>query len=301
VHLRRRDYNLLPQIFPDGKKGFMISSGVFQKFVDLPFLYPVDIREEGYFPRTEFNQYLNNYHSAKASLYSSKTKQMHGIFFGGISQYYYENGKLIKDDAVPFVKTVSRLTRFADGSLREYQMPILMPELQGASAEFIPNLNLPHDENEIIKLDEITEKTFTLGHIFGGIHSRAKNPFDNNQTNLTQASNVIYEVILEKNSADSTPTAVEIDGKNPFECKVYPNPSKGEIFLEFDLPYQGEVFYFLSDTQGKILDERDIEKVKISRNKHKISLQKEMRTDLLLLTVVFDDKFYRSFRVVFEK
>jgi hypothetical protein len=29
---------------------------------------------------------------------------MHNLFFGGISQYYYNNGTLIQDDTVPFVK-----------------------------------------------------------------------------------------------------------------------------------------------------------------------------------------------------
>jgi len=61
VHLHRRDYNLLPQVFPNGELGYTISSGVFQINVDLPFLYPVDIKETGYFPQTTFNQYLSNY------------------------------------------------------------------------------------------------------------------------------------------------------------------------------------------------------------------------------------------------
>lgn len=64
VHLHRRDYNLLPQIFPDGTQGYTISCGVFQINVDLPFLYPVDIKENGYFLQTNFNRYLSNYHSA---------------------------------------------------------------------------------------------------------------------------------------------------------------------------------------------------------------------------------------------
>ena len=38
VHLHRRDYNLVPQIFPNGEEGYTISSGVFQIGVDLPFL-----------------------------------------------------------------------------------------------------------------------------------------------------------------------------------------------------------------------------------------------------------------------
>jgi hypothetical protein len=80
IHLRRRDYNLLPQIFPDGTEGYTISSGVFQINVDLPFLYPVDITETGYTAITSFNQYLNNYHSAFSCLYDSSANEMHTLF-----------------------------------------------------------------------------------------------------------------------------------------------------------------------------------------------------------------------------
>jgi hypothetical protein len=83
VHLIRRDYNLLPQVFSDGTEGFTISSGVFQENVDLPFLYPVNITENDYTPITSFNQYLSNYHSARSCLYDSINKQMHAVFFVG--------------------------------------------------------------------------------------------------------------------------------------------------------------------------------------------------------------------------
>ena len=136
IHLRRRDYNLIPQIFPDGEEGYTISSGAFQSNADLPFLYPVDIKESGYLPVTEFNQYLSNYHSAKACLFDNAVNQMHTLFFGGMSQYYYQDGNLIQDDQVPFVKTISRLTRDSDGTLHEFQLQTEMPGLQGASAEF---------------------------------------------------------------------------------------------------------------------------------------------------------------------
>lgn len=120
VHLHRRDYNLLPQIFPDGKPGYMISSGVFQINDDLPFLYPVYITESGVTPQTGFNQYLSNYHCAVTALYDSAENRMHNLFFGGMSRYYYQNGTLIEDNRVPFIKTISRVTRFADGSLQEF-------------------------------------------------------------------------------------------------------------------------------------------------------------------------------------
>ncbi len=120
VHLHRRDYNLLPQVFPNGELGYTMSSGVFQITADLPFLYPVDIKSGGYYPQTQFNQYLSNYHSGKACLYDAVANNMDNLFFGGISQYYYQNGTLIQDANVPFAKTISRTTRTADGTLTEY-------------------------------------------------------------------------------------------------------------------------------------------------------------------------------------
>jgi hypothetical protein len=54
VHLHRRDYNLLAQVFPNGELGYTISLGVFQINADLPFLYLVDIKASGYFSSNEF-------------------------------------------------------------------------------------------------------------------------------------------------------------------------------------------------------------------------------------------------------
>lgn len=144
VHLRRRDYNLLPQIFEDATMGYTISSGVFQETIDLPFLYPVDIKPSGHTPSTSFNQYLSNYHGSKVAIHDAVNNQTHNLFFGGMSQYYYDNGTLVQDDQVPFVKTISRLSRYSDGSLQEFVLPVEMPALKGASSEFIMNLAVPH-------------------------------------------------------------------------------------------------------------------------------------------------------------
>jgi hypothetical protein len=218
VHLHRRDYNLVPQIYPDGTEGFMMSAGVFQVNVDLPFLYTIDVTADGYTPQTEFNQYLCNYHSAKAALYDSDNNQMHSLFFGGMSQYYYQNGSLVEDQAVPFVKTISRVSRYADGSLHEFALPIEMPQLVGSSAEFIPNYLLPQYESEIIKLSDISDDVIVLGHVYGGILSPSLNPFSVNQTNTTSASNVIYEIKLIRNDDVGVK---EIDGVNSFDVSVF--------------------------------------------------------------------------------
>ncbi len=85
---------------------------------------------------------------------------MHTLFFGGMSQYYYQNNTLIQDNQVPFVKTISRLSRDTNGNFSEHLLPVEMQGFKGSSAEFIPNLNLPHYESNIIKLNEIAQDTF---------------------------------------------------------------------------------------------------------------------------------------------
>ena len=295
VHLHRRDYNLLPQVFPDGELGFTISSGVFQISADLPFLYPVDIKAGGYFPQTNFNQYLSNYHSGTASLYDATLNNMHNLFFGGMSQYYYNNGTLIQDDTVPFVKTISRTTRTADGTLTEYKLPAEMPNLKGSGAEFIPNETLPHYENGVIKLAEISGDEIVIGHLFGGIQSSINSPFTTNQTGLTSADPTVYEIKLVYNPSLSLET---LDGSTPFTFSVSPNPIvQDTINLSFSIPYEADLEYIISSLDGKILEEGSINKLKLGENEMRFTLIED-QSKVLILTLVFDHKFYQSKKII---
>lgn len=295
VHLHRRDYNLLPQVFPNGELGYTISSGVFQINADLPFLYPVDIKASGYFPQTDFNQYLSNYHSGKACLYDVTNNNMHNLFFGGMSQYYYDNAALVQDDTVPFVKTISRTKRADNGSLTEYQLPIEMPNLKGSGAEFIYNKNLPHYSNEVIKLSNITETEFIIGHIYGGIQSSSITAFTDNQTDLTNADPTIYEVKLVYNPTLSHDL---IDGSNPFSFSVYPNPAVNDtVNVKFFVPYDADLEYIMSSIEGKILAEGIIEGSEIGNNEMVFNLE-EAKTNIVILTFVFDHKFYSSKKII---
>jgi hypothetical protein len=296
VHLRRRDYNLLPQIFPNGKEGLTISSGVFQLNADLPFLYPVDITENGYEPITNFNQYLSNYHSAVANLHDSIENNMHSLFFGGISQYYYQNGALIKDDLVPFVKTISRLTRTGDGKLTEYQLPISMPSLQGAGSEFIVNKSMPHYSNEVLKLHEIKNNAFKIGHIFGGIQSNSLNPFSVNQTSSTKADNTIYEVWL-----TAAPVSVEdqiIDGHNPHDMDIFPNPFQKEFTASFHLIEATKVSYIITNALGKIIQKTSSQQLPAGNHTITIAIDDEHSGGPILMTMIFDDIYYVSKKLI---
>lgn len=295
VHLRRRDYNLVPQIFPDGAEGYTISSGVFQINTDLPFLYPVDIKSTGYFPQTQFSQYLSNYHSGKVGLYDLTNNRMHNLFFGGMSQYYYNGNNLVQDNNVPFVKTISRTTRLADGTLSEHNFPVEMPNLKGAGAEFIPNVNLAHYVNEVIQLNEITETEFIIGHLYGGIQSSNSNAFTSNQTSATFADPTIYEVKLIYNPNLSVPT---IDGKNPFTFSVSPNPALTDtVRIQFNLPYMAPLDYFITSIDGKLLDEGEIEGSSIGPNAMDFSIE-NAKENVIVITFILDNKFYASQKII---
>lgn len=295
VHLHRRDYNLVPQVFPNGELGYTISSGVFQINADLPFLYPVDIKASGYFPQTQFNQYLSNYHSGKVGLFDANLNQMHSLFFGGMSQYYFENGTLIQDDTVPFVKTISRVSRLSDGTLEEYQFPVEMPNLKGSGAEFIPNELLPSYENEVIQLSNITDSEFVIGHLYGGILSLSATAFTDNQTNLTSADPTIYEVKLVYNPTLSTP---KVDGSNPFSFNVYPNPTNGDtIQLKYNIPYISSLDYMVSSVDGKILSEGTILDSQVGENAMNFNLESPNES-LVILTFIFDQKYFVSKKII---
>ncbi len=295
VHLRRRDYNLLPQIFPDGNEGYTVSSGVFQQTSDLPFLYPVDIDTSVHKPNASFNQYLSNYHSAKVCVFDSVNNQMHNLFLGGMSQYYYQNNTLVQDNNVPFVKTISRLSRYSDGSLLEYQLPVEMPGLMGASAEFFYNFSLPRYPSGVIKLSGITTDTILLGHIFGGIYSTTLNPFSSNQTANTSADNSVFEVRLIRNVSAKS---FSIEGSNPYTLKVYPNPVSSDITFEFFSRESVPVHYFISNTRGEIVSHEVLTKTQVGMNHYRVKLKESIPSQILFLTVVIDNKFSTSHTIM---
>ncbi len=256
AQLHRRDYNVAPQIMPDGREGLTAFSGVFQENVDLPFLTCVNIDSDGYAVQLGFNQYYNHYHCAHIPLYSANDNEMHTLFFGGIAQYYDDNGLLVRDDNVPFVNTIARVTRQSDGSMAEYKLPVTMPALLGAGSEFIPRQDISSYENGVLKLDEVDQDTTMIGYIYGGISSSTTNIFFTNTGTQSQASSQIFKVFLIKNSP-TTVHDVNIQSKNGLGMVIYPNPSDENINVSFDLPVASVVTLTIMDVDGKVLKEYD--------------------------------------------
>lgn len=195
--LHRRDYNMAPQIFADGRPGFTMFSGVFQYDRDVPWLSAVEFGADGYRVVPDFEQLLSHYHSAHAPLYDAERSEMHTIFFGGLAQYSYNAGALTEDLAVPFVNTISMVTRGADGTMREYAIGE-MPALLGTSAEFVPNPALAGLGRGIIALppQPLPTAGLELGHVVGGIESSAPNVFLSDDADASVASARLFRVTL---------------------------------------------------------------------------------------------------------
>jgi hypothetical protein len=219
----RRDYNLAEQIFPDGSEGFTAFSGVFQYNADLPWYDGVDITPAGAVVNSQINQQLNQYHTALMTVHDSALNRMHTVFFGGMSAYYYDTitAQLVYDTLVPFVRTISMITREGDGSISESALSVRMPGLEGTNAEFIPLQNISKRMEGVIRLNSLNGKTL-LGHIIGGIMAAEPNVFLQNGDSY--ASGKVYEVYLVPAGTSSANTL-----KEPYMLNIYPNPASDFI------------------------------------------------------------------------
>lgn len=265
TNLHRRDYNAVPQILPNGAEGITAFSGVFQPTVDLPFLNCVNIDSNTYIVNNTFQQYYNHYHCAVLPLYSASNNEMHNVFFGGIAQYYDSLGVLVQDNNVPFVKTIARVTRNSSGTMAEYKLPVEMPSLLGAGAEFIPIQSVPQFSNEVLKLDDFTDDSTLVGYIYGGISSTAVNIFFTNLGTQSSASSQIFKVYVIKNSAVGTHYLNE-QSVGTLKMQAFPNPSDGDFIVKFHLNKIAETKISLYNIDGKKIEERVLNNLQIGEN-----------------------------------
>jgi hypothetical protein len=252
-NLHRRDYNMAPQVFPDGTEGFTMFSGVFQIDQDIPWHNTVDITADTYTVNNNFDQLLNQYHTAHMTIHDAENSAMHTIFFGGMSRYYFnEDGDLFDDINVPFVTTISKVSRYADGSMMETAIGD-MPGLLGSGAEFIPAAGMTETAHGVLELDALPNEPVTVGYLIGGIESSAENIFFVNDGSQSAATTRVFEVILER-GAVGTEEAV-ISSSVYFDPQVYPNPTDGDVHLEFHLRSGGQVQGTLIDSSGAMVQQ----------------------------------------------
>ncbi|MEO6693700.1 MAG: T9SS type A sorting domain-containing protein [Ignavibacteria bacterium] len=192
VEYHRRDMNVVPAIMPDGITEYLtLYGGVFKHGRDLPFLNPIYIYENSADVDYSFEQKLNQYTCAHLTAFSSATGSMHTSFFGGMSLYYYNESTqtLEVDSLIPFTDDITTLSKYPGGNTMEYLSDHKMPALLGTNAQFIMNNSVPHFDNEVIKLSQISGRTF-VGYIYGGIRALLPN------NGLSYPSEYIFKVYI---------------------------------------------------------------------------------------------------------
>ena len=296
----RRDYNVVPQLFPDGKEGLTAFSGVFQIKADIPMLHAVNIDDTGYKIVADFAQYYNHYHCANLPLYSISTKEMHTVFFGGIAQYYEQDEILTEDSDVPFVTTIARVTRDQNGRMAEFKLPFEMPELLGASAAFIPLPGMPMYTNGVLKLDELTFDSMMVGYIYGGIKSNAANIFWVNDGTESVAQNVLYKVFV-KRSPNTNTHVLNPQSTNGTQLQIYPNPAEETFTFLYHLPIPKNVLLSVTDEKGKSLLKEDISKQLVPGNNRFTKEIKSFKIGGVYLVTVTTDGIAATQRIVVKE
>ncbi len=283
TNLHRRDYNAEAQILPNGEEAITMFSGVFQQAADLPFLNSVTVDSANYSVNNAFQQYYNHYHCPTIPIYSESTKEMHTVFFGGIAQYYDNAGTLVQDNNVPFVNTIARVTRDSSGAMAEYKLPIEMPALLGSGAEFIPNENFPHFNNEVFKLDSLQTDSVLIGYIYGGISSTAANIFFINNGTQSSASSQIFKVYL-KRPITSSIDELNTSSTSSLNLITYPNPNEGELNLEFTLRKKDDVTISITDAKGALVSQFILNDAAAGRSQHTTEIDTLLKGGIYFLT-----------------
>lgn len=256
INFHRRDYNLVPQVFPNRSEGLTGFSGVFQYQSVLPYLNTVNITEDTAVVVPNFDQHLSQYHSAVMPVYDSTYNVMHTFFFGGMSRFTIDaqTQTLVDDTLVPFVKTISCVSRFANGEMEEKQLGISFPDYLGSNMEFIPLENLPITSNNVIKVNKLTDQRTLVGHLVGGIKSPEAN-ISTTSPASSEANTSIYEVYIVKDASDSGTVSLK-NIKNPptlhsFQC--FPNPAIYQTQFKLQLTKKSQVELVVYDRGGRFI------------------------------------------------
>jgi hypothetical protein len=252
IQFHRRDYNLVPQIFPDGSEGFTAFSGVFQYQANLPYLNTINISSDSAHVVPNFDQHLSQYHNAVMPVYDSTGNVMHSYFFGGMSRFTIDSlsQEMVDDTLVPFVKTISRVSRFADGSLNEEQLPIHFNEFLGSNMEFVPAPGVPMKSHGILNVNQMQEDRQLAGYLIGGIWSPMAN-ISSIDPSMSSANTQVYAVYIARTPSDTGIVTHTLDAKlalAAFSCA--PNPAKEETQFQLNIATGGNVQIAAYDQKG---------------------------------------------------
>jgi hypothetical protein len=246
---RRRDYNLVPQVFVDGSHGYRAFSGVFQKGLRIPYFFPVNVHASVDSVVPGFYQHLASYHCAVLPIHDAAQQAMSTVFFGGEAMYLPGlNGQLIEDSLIPFVKTVSVVRFQANGQADELALADTLPGFLGSNSQFFPAPGLvAFSPDGILDLNQLSGRTL-VGYVMGGIES----PLDHINLidpAMSTASARVFAIYVDP-APVSAETAVL---RAPLTLAVAGLPARERLDVRLALDAPAFVRLDLLDLQGRVV------------------------------------------------
>ncbi|MFN3940686.1 MAG: T9SS type A sorting domain-containing protein, partial [Chitinophagales bacterium] len=220
-NFHRRDLNFEPVMFAGAVPGLAAYSGVFQFDMNVPWLTNVYFTNTDYFVDADFTHRFSNYTCPVMNVYDSVTGNFYASFFGGISQYYYDeaDATVYEDLNIPFTRDISTLIRYPDNSVSQVLHNQRFESLLGTNAIFVLNKDVPHYTNEVIQLHKV-DGEIMAGYIFGGINADFPN------FTPSTASNKLFKVMLTYDQPVSVNNTLTDNA-----LLVYPNPATENIVV----------------------------------------------------------------------
>jgi hypothetical protein len=190
VNFHRRDFRMSPVILPNGHQALEAYGGVFTPAMSV-YRQPITITRSGNTIISSYQQFFSQYDSPQIPLYSAGSHTMQTVFLGGISLYNYDPATqaISEDPNIPFIDTITDLVQPPSGVNQEYILPVHLPGLLGAEAQFMTSTSAPSYSNGVIKLDAIHHPT-TVGYMYGGILAQQAN------NGSSTASGEVFKVTL---------------------------------------------------------------------------------------------------------
>jgi hypothetical protein len=117
----------------------------------------------------------------------------------------------------------------------------------------------------------------------------------NLQLTTTIADASIYEVKLTKQVV----TGIElVNGSNPYDFEVFPNPATSTVNLYFTLNKPGKVNYLISSVDGKLLDHGKLQSDEFGDMIVNLDISYIDSSGVMLVTLIFEGKYFVTKRVI---
>ena len=83
-----------------------------------------------------------------------------------------------------------------------------------------------------------------------------------------------------------------------YDCNLFPNPSKGIIFIQFDSAHTGYIEMVLTDPSGRVLQKRFVKSESIGQSQVEFSIQENIGNGLYLFGVFLAESKFEVYRVI---